>query len=411
MTPPRLSRRALLGGVAAGTAGAGVGALGGWAAHATADPATLPPVRGWHGDTQPGIADRTRACSLLAAFTCVAADRDALRELFTALGDEAHRLCDGLAEDAAGPTEPPAGTGILGTDSTRGTTVAVSVGASLFDHRYGLADLRPAELVEMPYLANDRLDPRWTHGDVLLQIAADRPDALAHALRQLMRATRDSLVLRWVIDGFSTADPAERPGRTDNRNLLGFKDGTANLDLSGDDAEHVWIGADLNNGAEPDWTVHGSYQAVRIIRTLVERWDRAPLTEQEQIIGRAKLSGAPLGLDAETDDPDYADDPAGERIPLDAHIRLARPRTPATEHQRMLRKGFNYTAGFDGAGYVDQGLVFVSYQRTLDTFLAVQERLKGEPLEEYTLPYGGGFFFTLPGVRDASDRLARPLLP
>ena len=75
----------------------------------------------------------------------------------------------------------------------------------------------------------------------------------------------------------------------------------------------------------------------------------------------------------------------------------------------MLRKGFNYARGFDASGTVDQGLVFVSYQKTLDTFLAVQERIKGEPLEEYTLPFGGGFFFTLPGVRDAHDHLGRAL--
>ena len=127
-----------------------------------------------------------------------------------------------------------------------------------------------------------------------------------------------------------------------------------------------------------------------LIRTLVERWDRASLTEQEQFIGREKFHGAPLGKTDEADDPDYADDPKGERIPLDAHIRLARPRTKETEHQRILRKGFNYAHGFDAAGMVDQGLVFVSYQKTLDSFLAVQERIKGEPLEEYTLPFGAG---------------------
>jgi deferrochelatase/peroxidase EfeB len=408
-----VTRRAVLGGAAIGTAGIGVGgAVGGaWAAaHATSG---LGPVRGWYGATQPGIAERTRSSSLLAAFTCVAADRDALDQMFRDLGAAAQRLCDGVSE---GPTDnpelPSPTTGILGDDSTKGTSVTVSVGASLFDHRYGLADRKPAELVRMPFLANDRLEDRWSHGDVLVQVAADRPDALAHALRQLMRATRASLILHWVIDGFSRAEPDERPGHTENRNMLGFKDGTANLDMAeGKDAtDFVWVGADRNGGVEPAWTLDGSYQAVRLIRTLVERWDRASLTEQEQFIGREKFHGAPLGKTDEADDPDYADDPKGERIPLDAHIRLARPRTKDTEHQRILRKGFNYAHGFDAAGMVDQGLVFVSYQKTLDTFLAVQERIKGEPLEEYTLPFGGGFFFTLPGVRDAHDHLGRALL-
>ena len=76
----------------------------------------------------------------------------------------------------------------------------------------------------------------------------------------------------------------------------------------------------------------------------------------------------------------------------------------------MLRKGFNYQLGFDNSGYVNQGLAFVSYQRTLDAFMEIQMRLKNEPLEEYTLPFGGGFFFALPGVQDSSDWLGRALL-
>lgn len=411
MRSPRISRRAVIGAAAAGGVGLSVGAVGGTLAsdHETPGLAT---VRSWYGTTQPAVAERTRANTALAAFTCVAQDRAGLAQTFRDLGAETQRLCDGVAETAADTALPSPTTGILGDGSTRGTSIAVSVGASLFDGRYGLADRRPVDLVPMPFLANDRLDDRWTHGDLLLVIATDRPDAVAHALRQLMRATREALVLRWVIDGFSRAEPDEHPGHTENRNLLGFRDGTANLDMAhGDDAtDYVWIGADRNSGSEPKWTVGGSYQVIRLIRLFVEPWDRAPLDEQQRIIGREKLRGAPLGRSQEADDPDYASDPGGERIPLDAHIRLARPRTKQTEHQRMLRKGFNYVRGFDDSGMLDEGLAFVSYQKSLRTFLAVQERLKGEPLEEYTLPFGGGFFFALPGVRDAGDWLGRALL-
>jgi deferrochelatase/peroxidase EfeB len=411
VSPRRVSRRALLGSAAAGTAGLGVGAVAGWTLTEDAvAPVTLPAVRGWHGATQPGIADRTRGFTMLASFTCVASDAAGVEQMLKDLGAQAHILCDGLSEGQLAQSSPPPTTGMLGSDTSKGTTVVVSVGASLFDDRFGLAEKRPVELVEMPFLVNDRLDPEWTHGDVLVQVAADRPDALAHAIRQIARATRASLILRWVMDGFNQADPSDRVGHVQNRNTLGFKDGTANLDMLGSDAtDFVWIDSELNNGVEPAWTEHGTYQVVRLIRTLVEQWDRAPLVEQEMIIGRSKESGAPLGRTSEADDPDYTDDPDGERIALDAHIRLARPRTAGTEHQRMLRKGFNYAHGFDKAGYVDQGLAFVSYQKTIEAFMAVQLRLKNEPLEEYTLPFGGGFFFVLPGVQDAHDYLGRPL--
>ena len=217
----KFSRRALLGGAAVGTAGVGVGAVAGWAAAkdegeasgSAAEPG-FAPVRGWFGAHQPGIADRGRANTALASFTCVAADRKGLEEMFKALGAEAHRLCDGLSEGPLDPDSPPPTTGMMGDESTKGTAVTVSVGASLFDGRYGLADRKPAELVKMPFLVNDRLVPEWCHGDVLVQVAADRPDAIVHALRQLMRATRDSLVLHWTMSGFNhiETDRQGRPG-------------------------------------------------------------------------------------------------------------------------------------------------------------------------------------------------------
>jgi deferrochelatase/peroxidase EfeB len=76
----------------------------------------------------------------------------------------------------------------------------------------------------------------------------------------------------------------------------------------------------------------------------------------------------------------------------------------------MLRRGFSYSRGFDRAGRLDQGLAFVSYQRSLRSFLNVQERLRGERLEEYVLPEGGGFFFALPGVPDAGRSLGDALV-
>ena len=134
------------------------------------------------------------------------------------------------------------------------------------------------------------------------------------------------------------------------------------------------------------------------------------LFEQEAIIGRRKESGAPFGMRRETDLPEFAGDPDGKITPLDAHIRLANPRTAEAMKARILRRGFSYARGFDGAGQLDQGLAFVSYQRRLQQFLDIQARLAGEPLEEYTQVDGGGFYFALPGVQGRDDWLGRSLI-
>jgi deferrochelatase/peroxidase EfeB len=60
---------------------------------------------------------------------------------------------------------------------------------------------------------------------------------------------------------------------------------------------------------------------------------------------------------------------------------------------------------------MDMGLLFVCFQADLDAgFLSVQARLNGEPLEEYIKPFGGGYFFVLPGVRSAESFLGEDLL-
>ncbi len=309
------------------------------------------------------------------------------------------------------PKLPPANSGLLGPQLyPDNLTMTVAVGASLFDDRFAIAASKPRHLITMEQFPNDALDGNSCHGDLMLQICSNTAETNIHALRDVIKNLPDLLALRWKLDGFLPPHTIKRAGKDTVRNLLGFKDGTANLAVS-DSAlmeRVVWVQPESD---EPRWTAGGSYQVVRVIRNLVERWDRTPLAEQQRIIGRNKMSGAPLGMNNEHDIPSYARDPQDQRVPLDAHIRRANPRNKDSEASLILRRGYNFARGLSAAGQLDMGLLFVCFQSNLSAgFLAIQNRLRGEPLEEYIKPVGGGYFFVLPGAQDNNAFLGQGLL-
>jgi deferrochelatase/peroxidase EfeB len=386
----------------AGLTAAAAGRLAGGASPAGAaeapsagvSPETFPVQVPFDGAHQAGVLTPRPPYALVVAFDAIADTRAQLTDTLATLSERARANAHGYDAllGAPGGEGPTPDSGVLGPRVTPdGLTVTIGFGASLFDGRYGLAARKPDGLKAMPVFPDDAVDPAQSHGDVLVQLCANTQEKLLHTLRDLMRATRDGLAPRWKLEGFLPPPQREQGA---GRNLLGFKDGTANPDTD-DEAlmrELVWT---------PDG---GTYAVVRVIRNRVEFWDRVARTEQELMIGRDKASGAPLGRRDEFDDPGYGEDPRGDRIPLDAHIRLARPRTPTSEGSRIVRRGYNYSRGVDDAGQLDMGLLFVAFNRSLERqFEAVQKRLAGEPLVDYVVPTGGGYFYLPPGARDAQD--------
>ena len=366
----------------------------------------------FYGEHQAGIVTARPAAGMVASFDVLATDTAGLVRLFRTLTERLAFLTQGGTVPVLDPKLPPADSGILGPEvRPDNLTATVALGASMFDERFGLADHRPMHLVRMTRFPNDALQADLCHGDLSIQFCANTPDTNIHALRDILKNLPDLLLLRWKQEGSVPTLPV-RPDRPPEsaRNLLGFRDGTANPDSS-DPAlmdQVVWVGPD---DGEPSWATGGSYQVVRIIRNLVERWDRTPLAEQERIFGRHKDTGAPLGRAVETDLPDFASDPDGKVIRHDSHIRLANPRTPGSEANLILRRPFNYSNGVTKSGQLEMGLLFIAYQADLERgFITVQRRLDGEPLEEYIKPIGGGYFFALPGVVDAGAMLGQPLL-
>lgn len=408
-TPTAPSRRSVLGwggaGLALGAAAAGgaVAAFNGGSdiAPAASAGAAVP----FHGEHQAGIASAVQDRLHFAAFDVKTKDRAELVKLLKDWTEAARMMTAGQPVGEGGfgglPEAPPDDTGeALGLKASR-LTLTIGFGPGLFaKDRFGLEGKRPEALVELEAFPGDNLDPARSGGDLCVQACADDPQVAVHAIRQLARIGFGKVAVRWSQLGFgktsSTTPDAQTP-----RNMMGFKDGTRNI--SGTDTaaldKHVWVGA--NEGA--GWLAGGSYLVARRIRMHIETWDRTSLQEQEDVFGRDKGEGAPVGKSKERDEPFL------KAMKPEAHVRLAHP--DSNDGATILRRGYSFTDGTDGLGRLDAGLFFLAYQRDVRKgFVPIQRQLaKNDALNEYIQHVGSAVFAVPPGVRDKDDWWGRTL--
>ncbi len=180
---------------------------------------------------------------------------------------------------------------------------------------------------------------------------------------------------------------------------MGFKDGTDNVRVEEAGAMEDYVWAQPGDG--PAWMNDGSYLIARRIRILFDVWDSTSLDGQERVIGRKKLSGAPLGAGHEYDPVDLDATSDGElTIPADAHIRLASPHN--NHGQRILRRGYSYSEPTEpGSGQIDAGLFFICFQRDpRGQFIPLQRRLAAsDALNRHTLHTASAIFACPPGAK------------
>ncbi|WP_062647742.1 iron uptake transporter deferrochelatase/peroxidase subunit [Streptomyces maremycinicus] len=404
------SRRSLIGwggaGLALGAAAAG-GAVAMTRTGDDVDPtaAEVGAAVGFHGPNQAGIATPVQDRLHFAAFDVKTTDRAEFVQLLKDWTEAARRMTAGKAvgEGAFGglAEAPPDDTGeALGLKPSR-LTLTIGFGPSLFA-KFGLADQRPDALVDLPTFAGDALDPARSNGDLCVQACADDPQVAVHAIRNLARIGMGKVVIRWSQLGFgktsSTTPDAQTP-----RNLMGFKDGTRNIAGTETDrlTKFVWVGR-KDVDADSAWMVGGSYLVARRIRMHIETWDRTSLQEQEDIFGRDKGEGAPVGKAKERDEPFL------KAMKPDAHVRLAHP--DSNHGATILRRGYSFTDGTDGLGRLEAGLFFLAYQRDVrEGFIQVQRNLATDALNEYIQHVGSAVFAVPPGVRDKDDWWGRTL--
>jgi deferrochelatase/peroxidase EfeB len=407
------SRRRLLAG--AGVAGAGVvaGGLAGYFGRPSdgraAGAAGVGGVAGDSGQTvafygrhQAGIATPAQDRLAFGSLNVVAgATRDDVRDLLRRWTAAAAAMTRGeLVGEVGEAAAPPVDTGeAIGSPVSR-LTITIGYGPSLFDHRFGLSGRRPAALADLPPLPNENLDPDYTGGDLCIQACSDDPLVAFHAVRNLARLGMGVVEHNWMELGFGRTSTTAT-NQVTPRNLLGFKDGTRNIKAEQASLmnDYVWAGAETDQA----WMRGGSYLVARKIRIFVENWDRDYLQDQENVIGRSKVDGAPLSGGTEFTAPDFGATVASATgsepvIPAHAHIRLA-----SFEHNngtRILRRGYSFTDGIDPqAGTLLGGLFFIAFMKNPSQFIQLQRSLAADALNEYVHHTGSAVFACPPGLR------------
>jgi deferrochelatase/peroxidase EfeB len=406
-----LSRRTLFAGAGGGLA---LGAAAGYgAAHAAgpdasgdlidldraiafyADGADEADAAGGH---QAGIATPPQRHCVFMTFDLVDGVRSADLQMLLAKWSAA--IAQLMAGEPVGSVQPDrrgavaADTGEAYGLAPAGLTVTLGLGPGVFDDRLGLGARRPRHLRPLPALPSDTLRPELTGGDLALQACADDPQVAYHAIRDLARLGRGTVITRWTVMGFGRASAGA--GQTTPRNLQGFKDGTRNIKDPADLDRFAGVG---EADGDVDWMTGGSYLVARKIRMDVETWDADDVADQQAVIGRTKLEGAPLSGTKESDTPDFHKVVDGKpAIAPTSHIALAAHEN--NDGIRILRRGYNYTDGINELGQLDAGLLFLAFMKDPQQFITLQDRLgRSDLLNEYISHIGSGVFAVPPAPK------------
>lgn len=353
----------------------------------------------FHGTHQAGIVTPMQDRVYVAVFRVETKEKDELQKTLKEMTAAAERMSRGLGAGAIGavqgiPEAPPDDTGeALDLPAAR-VSMTIGFGPSLFDSRFGFANLKPNNFNHLPKFAGDQIASDQLGGDLVLQVCADDDQVAFHAMRNLIRISKGTLSVMWLQSGFSGASKAVASPHTP-RNLFGFKDGTSNLDVrnSAELSEHLWV--------DSGWMTGGTYLALRNFRFDIETWDRSSLMEQETVFGRSKGEGAPLSGGTEFSTPDFAaKTKSGElAIANDSHLALAHP----TKHggAKLLRRAYNYSNGSDSVGRIAAGLLFISFQKDLEKqFVPIQRALANhDRMNEYVKVVGSAAFACPPGLQ------------
>lgn len=230
---------------------------------------------------------------------------------------------------------------------TAGLACVTGIGSEAWDRLF--AGPRPVELHPFRELTGDKHKAVSTPGDLLFHLRADQLDLCFELASQIMRRLAGAVTVVDEVHGFKYFD---------ERDLLGFVDGTENPD---GEAARVAVTV----GAEDSDFAGGSYVVVQKYLHDLRAWDELPVEAQERVIGRTKLSNVEL---------------ADEVKPANSHVALNTITDDEGNEREILRD--NMPFGTVGKG--EFGTYFVAYSSTPDvTEQMLENMFIGNPPGNY----------------------------
>jgi porphyrinogen peroxidase len=249
-------------------------------------------------------------------------------------------------------------------DPTKHLSAVVSIGSDAWDRLFG--GPRPAELHPFVALSGSRHNAPATPGDLLFHIRAETMDVCFELADRILGVMAGAVTVVDEVHGFRYFD---------NRDLLGFVDGTENPD--GPTALNATAIGDEDPGFAGSCYVH----VQKYIHDM-SSWRALSVTEQERVIGRSKLE------DVEMED--------GLK-PSNAHIALNVIDDDDGNELNVVRANMP----FGELGKAEFGTYYIAYSRTPTiTERMLRNMFIGDPpgntdrILDFSTARTGGLFFT-----------------
>lgn len=249
-------------------------------------------------------------------------------------------------------------------DPTKHLSMVTSIGSEAWDRLFD--GPRPAELHPFVEITGPRHHAPATPGDLLFHIRAESLDFCFELAGHVARAMAGAITIVDEVHGFRFFD---------NRDLMGFVDGTENPDGP------IAVSATAIGDEDPDFA-GGSYVHVQKYVHNMDAWNSLTVTEQERVIGRTKLEDIELSDEAK---------------PADSHLALNVIEDADGNELKIVR----HNMPFGEIGKGEFGTYYIGYSRTP----AVTERMLdnmflGDPpgntdrILDFSTALTGGLFFT-----------------